>query len=350
MTKRIVICSDGTWNRPDQKYPTNVVKLARSISPVAQDELPQVVFYDEGVGTGPGLDRWLGGATGRGLEKNIQDCYRSLMDNYEEGDEVFFFGFSRGAYTVRSTVGLIRKVGLLNKIHADRFPQAYRIYRKRDPTPDTPEAIDFRQRFSREIGIKFLGVWDTVGALGIPLRGLRFLTMRRHRFHDVRLSRIVKNAYHALAIDERRGPFKPAVWESADNPGQVVEQVWFAGVHSDVGGGYAESGLSDVAFTWMKQKAQECGLSFDEEYLGRTIRPDGLGPSHSSKTGLYRLTPGIWRRLGEQPPTEAAHPCAVERHKSHQPPYRPRNLVEYLSDPNHKVADVKDPACGPPPS
>jgi uncharacterized protein (DUF2235 family) len=347
MTKRIVICSDGTWNRPDQRCPTNVVKIARSIAPIAPDKSHQVVFYDEGVGTGPGLDRWMGGVFGSGLDKNIEDAYRFLMYNYEEGDAVFLFGFSRGAYTVRSTAGLIRKVGLLKKIHAERFPEAYRLYRKRDPSPDTPEATEFRRDFSREIEIKFMGVWDTVGALGIPLQGLRALTMSRHRFHNVTLSQIVKNAYQALAIDERRGEFEPTLWESVKKPGQVVEQVWFAGAHSDVGGGYEESGLSDVAFLWMEEKARECGLAFDETYIIKAISPDGLGPVHNSKSGLFRWTRGRVRQLGKQAPTEAIHPYVVERHKNGQPPYRPENLLEYLKDPQCQIAKVKDPYCSP---
>ena len=125
MSKRIVISSDGTWNRPDQKNPTNVIKMARAILPTAPDGKCQVVFYDQGVGTGKRLDRWLGGAFGQGLEKNVEDAYRFLMHNYDEGDEIYLFGFSRGAFTARSTVGMIRNSGLLHKTHADRFSKAY---------------------------------------------------------------------------------------------------------------------------------------------------------------------------------------------------------------------------------
>jgi uncharacterized protein (DUF2235 family) len=343
MTKRIVVCSDGTWNVPDQRHPTNVVKMARAIAPSAPDGKSQIVFYDQGVGTGNFLDRLTGGAFGRGLEKNVEDGYRFLMHNYEDGDEIFFFGFSRGSYTVRSTAGLIRNSGLLYKVHAGRFPDAYELYRSRDAHPNSEEAQGFRRDYSREVTVHFIGVWDTVGALGIPVRGLRWLTKGKYEFHDVELSRYVKHGYHALAIDERRGPFNASLWENKEKPGQVVEQVWFAGVHSDVGGGYQESGLADIAFLWMKQKAEDCGLAFDEEYVAGAANPVPLEPVHNSMTGLYRLTRGISRRVGKgEGANEAVHPDVVLKHESASPPYRPDNLVEYLNDPEHKIAKVKD--------
>ncbi len=136
-------------------------------------------------------------------------------------------------------MGLIRNSGLLHKRHAEKFGKAYELYRDRAPSahPDKEKAQEFVRDHSRRVLIKFVGVWDTVGALGIPMRGLRYLTYRRHKFHDMKLSSMVENAYHALAIDERRGPFKPSVWEGDAKEGQSVEQAWFAGVHSDIGGG-----------------------------------------------------------------------------------------------------------------
>lgn len=340
MAKRIVICSDGTWNTPDRHHLTNVVRTARAIAPGSPDGKQQIVFYDQGVGTGNLLDRLTGGAFGKGLDKNIADAYRFLMHNYDDEDEIYFFGFSRGAYTVRSTAGLIRNCGLLQKIHADKFLDALKLYQRRDAGPDSREAKKFRQCFAREVEIRFVGVWDTVGALGIPVRGLRLLTRKRYQFHDVKLSRYVKHGYHALAIDERRAPFSPAVWKGDEKEGQEVEQVWFAGVHSDVGGGYKEHGLSDIAFLWMKEKAEGCGLVFDEEYVNKEIDPNSPRVLHNSKTGLYRLTWGITRQLGRGT-EEAVHPEAVRRFKTHSPPYRPRNLAEYLEKPGHKVAKVE---------
>jgi uncharacterized protein (DUF2235 family) len=328
MNKRIVICSDGTWQTEDQPYPTNVSKMSEIAAAVDSNEWHQKVFYDPGVGTGGGLlNRLLGGFSGKGLEQNTEEAYLHLVQNYEEGDEVFFFGFSRGAYTVRSTAGLIRKAGLLRPEHAHKVREAYRLYRKRRGDADTPEAMEFRHRYSREIEIKFMGVWDTVGALGIPLRGLRALTMWRYRFHDVELSHIVRNSYHALAIDERRESFEPTLWKSKAKDGQEVEQVWFAGVHSDVGGGLPQAGLSDLALVWMKEKAEAHGLAFDELKL-KTIRSDGFSMMHESRRGIYKLLPGRTRRLGQEASTEteAVHPCVIERQKHGQPSYQPENL------------------------
>ncbi len=347
MNKRIVICCDGTWQSADQPYQTNVSKICELIAPVDPNELHQKVSYDPGVGTDGGLlNRFFGGFSGKGLEQNTQEAYLQLVHNFEEGDEIFLFGFSRGAYTIRSTVGLIRKAGLLRPEHADKVREAYRLYRKRRGDADTPEATEFRRTYSREIEIKFLGLWDTVGALGIPLRGLRLLTMWRYRFHDVELSHIVQNAYHALAIDERRGSFEPAHWKSKAKTGQQVEQVWFAGVHSDLGGGLPQAGLSDLALMWMKEKAEGNGLAFDEMKL-KEVRPDGFSMVHESRRGIYKLLPGRTRRLGQEASTEAVHPCVVERQRHGQPPYQPENLTEYLRRPEHKIAEVKDLACRP---
>jgi hypothetical protein len=178
-----VICSDGTWFTPEHRSkgvvtPSNVYKMACAVKPRAGDDKAQIVLYNKGVGTGGIWDRFAGGAFGRGLFKNIEDAYFFLVHNYTPGDEIYLCGFSRGAYTVRSTAGLIRKCGLLHKIHADKFGDAYKLYRRRDATPDTPEAIKFREDYAQNIRIKFIGVWDTVGALGIPFGFLAFLWMK----------------------------------------------------------------------------------------------------------------------------------------------------------------------------
>ncbi len=343
MSKRIVICSDGTWNIPDQKdrgevRPTNVAKMALSIAPEGTDDKIQRVFYDKGVGTGWGLNRWLGGAFGVGISKNIEDAYRFLIENYKDGDEIYLFGFSRGAYAVRSTAGLIRNCGLLKKEYANKYKDAYKLYRRRDNKshPNSVEAQLFRKAYSHEVRIKFIGVWDTVGALGIPLGGLRFVNkLLGLEFHDVKLSSYVDNAYQALAIDERRKPFLPAIWEKQGHAiHQKLEQVWFAGVHSNVGGGYKDTGLSDIAFLWMKEKAELCGLSFDDTTLKQldiVIDPDWDGKLRNSKTGLYRLTGDHIRPIGQaKHANESVHSCAVIRYEK-KPAYKPENLTEYLS-------------------
>ncbi len=335
--KRLVICSDGTWNTPDQKdqgvvRPTNVVKVAECIAPRTPDGTEQVVFYDEGVGTHWGLDRLTGGAFGHGLSTNVKDAYRFLVCNYCDGDEIYLFGFSRGAYTVRSAVGLIRNCGILHKHEASRIPEAYALYRRRDAPPDAAESQAFRLKYSRQARITCLGVWDTVGALGIPVRGLRWLTRKRHQFHDVTLSRIVDHAYHALAIDERRRPFAPAIWHTQTALGQVVEQVWFAGVHSNVGGGYKDAGLSDLALEWMLAKAQDCGLAVSQTCVAGRLEPNHRGVLRNSKKGLYRLT-GDWvRPMGQAAcGTETVHASALLRRDAKGLDYHPPNLEAFLA-------------------
>ncbi|MQG33304.1 MAG: DUF2235 domain-containing protein [SAR202 cluster bacterium] len=215
MAKRIAIFSDGTWNTPEQANPTNVIRLHDVTLAQDSNGTAQAKFYDRGVGAdGNKLQRLLGGASGTGLNKNILDGYRFLVDNHEEDDEIFLFGFSRGAYTVRSLVGLIRNCGLLRKEHAGMADAAMKLYRgrRKNSDPYSAAAQDFRDRYSKTTDIRFLGVWDTVGALGIPLRGLGHLLNWRYKFHDVELSGTVKYAYHAVSVDEKRNAFKPSLW------------------------------------------------------------------------------------------------------------------------------------------
>ena len=345
--RRLVVCSDGTWNTPDRKdrdvlAPSNVVKLARAVLPVAPDGTAQIVFYDPGLGTDNLLDKLTGGAFGVGLSRNVLDAYRFLVHNYAEGDEIYLFGFSRGAYTVRSLAGLVRKAGLLRKPHADQVPAAWRLYRRRDPTPDTPAALAFRAAYSRELReLRFIGVWDTVGALGIP-GFLNFIGRRRFAFHNVDLSRHVQFAYQALAIDERRVFFKPTLWRQNETanvgdanaasayPRQVLEQAWFPGVHMDVGGGYADSALASGALLWLAAKARDAGLALDETYLGVVARPDARGRQHESRNFPYTLVPPHLRPIGvATQANEALHASARVRYEG-GPSYRPPNLVDYV--------------------
>ncbi len=342
--KRIVLCCDGTWNRPAQGIPTNVIKTARAVLPTAPDGTPQIVFYDAGVGTeGRLLSRLSGGVFGEGLAKNVGDAYRFLVHNYEDGDQVYLFGFSRGAYTARSTVGLLRNLGLLHKMHADRFPEALALYRRRDAKPGSYEALRFIDCYSRVVQrIEFMGVWDTVGPLGIPWRRrlLGFLPLlavpiwprEDLDFHDVTLSGIVKHGYHALAIDETRKPYPPSLW-AAPKQGQEVQQRWFAGVHSDVGGGQAESGLSDAALVWMIERAQPLGLAFDSEYVSKWLRPDPLGTLHDNGAWEWLDWLNEPRELGRAPsePTEALHDGVRARLGEESLAYAPANVLAYLS-------------------
>ena len=377
--KRIVLCCDGTWNTADQAddeghpCPTNVVRLAYRVAKRDGAGLHQITYYDEGVGTGNSIDRITGGAIGKGVEDNIHDAYRFLVGNYEPGDELFVFGFSRGAFTARSVVGMIRKCGILAAKHASHYLQAMELYRN-DEKPTDPGPTDFRTRYcsygNRDIEVRFLGVWDTVGALGIPVRGLRFFK-KKYEFHDTELTGMVKEAYHALAVDEHRAPFEPAIWEDKPKEWQKVEQVWFCGAHSDVGGGYErkragdgrlEAQLADLSLDWMMTKATAAGLAFDAEVLtANPLALDPRAPIHNSKTGLYRLVPEFDRVIGratidkvltEKPDsTQKLHPSVLARWDA-DPSYRPEALNRYfnlIGDPRATQLEADDSANSPAP-
>jgi uncharacterized protein (DUF2235 family) len=356
--KRLILCCDGTWNTADQAKvegeddtkrlcPTNVVKLAYRIA--KQDgDVPQIVFYDHGVGTGNVVDRFMGGAFGQGLVDNIYDAYRFLLANYERGDKLYLFGFSRGAFTARSVAGMMRKCGILDRRSVGQYVQALDLYRDPDVHPDHPTAQKFREEHSIDgkdgLSIEFVGVWDTVGALGVPVRQLRWLSGNKHRFHDTELSGSIRHACHALAIDERRKPFEPTMWAYKPKPDQTVEQVWFCGAHSDVGGGYPEGAASDIPLRWMIERAKTAGLVFGESlYKANVLSVKTDESLHNSKTGFYRITPGLDRRIGlmapkegGQPedsapidPTQALHPSVLARWDA-DAKYRPDGLKDYF--------------------
>lgn len=352
--KRLVVCTDGTWNSRDQagadgRGLTNVAKLFAAIAPHDAAGVQQLQEYVAGVGTGPWWDRIVGGAFGVGVSQNIQKAYAWIADHYAPGDELFFFGFSRGAFTARSLVGFIRNCGILRRENASMIPDAYRFYRDRDPNnhPRTKKSQEFRDMYSHG-GIpilKCIGVWDTVGSLGVPTTGpVGWYTRRRYGFHDVALSSWVQNAFHALAVDERRKPFAPTLWEVKDADAhtsdrtQRVEQAWFGGVHSNVGGGYANAQLSDLSLRWMLDRANECGLAMIPE--SSTWNGDCLGKLENSMTLFYRAFGPMERVLnrehrdeqgGKLHTFERVASCTFERRKKHRPPqyspaYDPRNL------------------------
>jgi len=271
--RRLVICADGTWNTSDQdrnhgSNPTNVLHLARAVRPIDARGISQIVFYHQGVGTGMWyVDKAAGGALGAGIDYNIRDLYRFLINNYSPGDEIFLFGFSRGAFTVRSLSGLIQKCGILRSTHAHLEKEAWSIYLNRSIRSFSARASEFRKNNSYAAKIKLLGVWDTVGSLGIPSTAKKQFR-EVYEFHDLSLGSNVQRAYQALAIDERRGDFVPCLWKSATD-GQLMRQVWFAGGHSNVGGGLPQDDLSNIALKWMITRAQESGLSFEKTYLAK---------------------------------------------------------------------------------
>ncbi len=354
MGKRLVVCCDGTWNSPDQDAPTNVTKLALAVARRDEAGVEQRVFYHVGVGV-KRSERLRGGAFGRGLGRDVRDCYRFLVESFEPDDELFLFGFSRGAFTARSTAGLVRNCGILRRQHLDRLGEAYALYRSRGGHPRGMQAELFRRSFSHEPRIHFIGVWDTVGALGIPLDRLRFLNpfIWRDQFHDTDLSTKVDYAYQALAIDEKRWLFPPAMWTRRPDASkeQTLEQVWFAGVHGDVGGGYPDPALAEIALLWMVDRARSGGLAFDPRYFskvppppvhledaraaGRYVAPAPDGCLHESRTGFYRLLPRHIRRPGTEPGPdgEVAFGQSVSssaRRRLRTGVYAPPHLAQYI--------------------
>ncbi len=292
MTKRLVICLDGTWNNADDhQRSTNVVRIMRAIRHADDAGTRQITFYDKGVGTGGPLDRIRGGAFGRGLGENVRDGYRFLANNYEPRDEIYIFGFSRGAFTARSLAGFIGACGLLSKRSMGRISDAWNHYRTPPRERDPAALSDMPAEDRRTAQIRCVGGWDTVGALGIPVRGLNRLRRSEFEFHDAELGGNVDVALHAVSIDEKRGPFAPTLWtRKPAESDQTVEQVWFPGVHSDVGGGYPAKDLSDLALDWMIKRVDALtDLAFDAPRIGDDVAGDALGIMHESRNGLFRI-------------------------------------------------------------
>ena len=353
MKKRLIICCDGTWNESesvedDRKIPTNVLKMVRAVAPRdEQNGVDQIVYYDQGIGTGAlgVLDRTIGGGTGYGISQNIRECYAFLANNYVAGDEIYLFGFSRGAYTVRSLSGMIATVGFINKNDLRYMPEAYAYYHTEPKQRHRSRFHKLLKSLKREIPdkIKFIGVWDTVGSLGIPTPVLGKIQtwagkrVERFRvgFHDSNLLEVVENAYQALAVDERRGPFRPAVWDKLTGQ-RNVQQVWFAGAHSNIGGGYPDAGLSDLAFQWLVNRARECDLAMNEVYLedsGRVAANERgkLVDSYSFGYKMLeyaRVKPHV-RPIGQYLSIgEMIHESVVRRIQSDvEPRYEPANVL-----------------------
>jgi uncharacterized protein (DUF2235 family) len=289
--RRLALFFDGTWNT--RKSETNVWLMKENIADRSADGIDQLCFYDPGVGTGKS-DRLKGGIWGKGLSENIQQGYTWLCERYADGDLIFVFGFSRGAYTARSLVGLVRKAGLLQQPSAGRVKAAYDLYREKDVDPDQPKAVEFRGRYSRpgEVRVHFIGVWDTVGALGVPLSHVPF-SRDYYKFHDTELSRIVDYAYHAVAVDEHREDYRPTLWTKTKPENKQVEQRWFIGAHADVGGGYpkGEDALRYIPLRWIQDKAAARGLTFKQVF--EPAANSYLAPCHDSFAeflhGLYRI-------------------------------------------------------------
>jgi uncharacterized protein (DUF2235 family) len=323
MTKRIAFCADGTWDGSSNN--TNVYKLFKSIATSAG----QVPYYDDGVGAdGTPIEKLLGGAVGAGLFQKIKDGYSKIAQAYEAADQLFLFGFSRGAFTARSLAGMIAICGLPTQDFDDNLIEtAFQAYRSRDSGQRAQLLSTLGKYGMYDAKLTMVGVWDTVGSLGIPalFGGVDPLI---DGFLDTSLHPDVLNAYQALAIDERRAEFPPTLWTS-QGPGQTMEQVWFCGVHCDVGGGYAadKSGtaLSDITLGWMMAKAAALGLTIDPGVQAKYALP--IDPEYALDQ-LHESWNPVWgfpRRRTIAANSTLANSVLVRC--EHDPSYRPENLA-----------------------
>lgn len=329
--KRIIICADGTWNKPEEDlekdFPTNVLKFSRAIKPVDSKGVVQTVFYDWGIGSYH--SQAAGGALGKGLDKNIKDCYRFLVHNYDVGDELYFFGFSRGAYTVRSLCGFINNCSILKKEKASLINIAFNFYKNKKFKPSDSFSVDFRKEhaMAEKVEIKFVGVWDTVGSMGLPTSVFGFIK-DKNLFYDHKIGGIVKTARHALSIDELRKDFEPTIWEPDTDKKVDLKQVWFAGVHSDVGGGYKpdKSGrvLSEIPMLWMKKEAEMQQLQFQQHI---NVPTDTLASKHNEHKRIYKILGTHEREILS---TTFIHVSVKERFDGNIN-YRPKNLLKYIN-------------------
>ena len=334
MAKNVVICMDGTGNRGGRTRGTNVWRIFNSVDRDHPD-CEQITYYDDGVGSDDfRLLRWAGGAFGIGLSQKIRDAYAFLAANYEDGDHIYMFGFSRGAFAARSLAGMICRFGLLERdavmtarrglreLAVQRVLDAYRSERKVPRANDGSEPGPAQMRACRGIGdlplrsvpVHFVGVWDTVDAVGGTLGGLSALDWvwrklcgkRWWGFHDLNPHREIRHAYQALALDDERRTFHPKVWNRPNNrlvdarkkraanahkcsygTEQAVEQVWFAGAHANVGGGYPKDSLSLVPLLWMMHRASECGLQLlESSWAEYREAADPHGRLYSSRAGF----------------------------------------------------------------
>ncbi len=365
--RRLVVCLDGTWNsaynqarRSDGSSvlkPSNVLKLCRSVLPRGKaGGSEQISHYDIGVGSlaeYPGLsnrllyvtDRFLGGGWGAGFEANIEDALSFLVLNYQPGDQVFLFGFSRGAATARGLTHFLDWAGGL-PVKGDAYflPQLFREFAVSKGQADRGRVlaeID-RQRAQerraplapfQSIEIEYLGVWDTVMALGSRFQatGASTSTVSKSFYIDRVPARSVKHARQALAIDEARYDFRPEIWAGA-REGQTLEQRWFAGVHSNVGGGYVHDGLANLAFRWILDGAEAYGLEVDRGFAGiyRGFPQDAL---YRSDSVLYRVLDWLRLRTGKGRRALIGQPAAASLSLD------PSVIHRITADPQERKAD-----------
>ncbi|KIJ26135.1 hypothetical protein M422DRAFT_785320 [Sphaerobolus stellatus SS14] len=347
--KRIVICCDGTWQdgivKKHRWQYSNILKISRAIE--HQDHrtnppIPQIVFYQHGVGSEQNFySEFIEGATGASLAEKVQEAYAFIAHNYRKGDEIFLFGFSRGAYTVRMVATFIGEIGILSRKDMDHFADIFIAFQKRGNAGNDEEKIAQEELLAKysavmEKGraradpdgdgftIKVLGVFDTVGSVGLP-EELAFFSKKLKKlfgFHDSYLGHHIEHAYHAMALNETRRDFNVAKFiQTAEGRarGQILKQVWFPGSHSDVGGGWRCHDLSDITLAWMVSNIDPM-LEIDKEYLDSLpdpVAPWGHQVPHDPITGIFKFaleSPREFPTVTDEETQEYIHPSALAQH------------------------------------
>ena len=356
--KRLAVFLDGTWNSVNSN--TNVWRMRALCASKSKDGTPQVVYYEVGV------NGFLGGVFGQGLDENIRLAYEWLIENYNEGDEIFIFGFSRGAFTARALAGLIAIDGVLKAGAPIGVTELFDRYRKGneesiwtlkeiETSGDTSKLTEQEKwllKYSQPAKVKVIGVWDTVGSVGIAAGNIPGISRSQFDYLQTGLRIHILNGYHALAIDEHRSDFAPTIWDvhHPKDPNAVIaqprplfnlEQRWFVGAHANVGGGYQTDLLAQPPLRWMMKKAELHGLTFRSE-----VNVDGddvTGPIADSyksfDSGIYaKVFPPLYRTIGGEPDlredgshiniNETIDANVFKRWRA-DPTYRPANLVDW---------------------
>lgn len=362
--KKLALFLDGTWNAVGTN--TNVWRLRSLCADMDAEGLQQLRYYDSGV------NGFIGGGWGKGVTENVQEAYNWLVENYEDGDQIFIFGFSRGAHTARSLAGFISICGLLKPGGALGVDQLYERYRNDDdrtiyklPTFE-PKSITLEERwmlkYSRPVAIEMVGVWDTVGALGVPAFSLAGISSSTLKFHHTGLRIPVRHGFHALAIDEHRAKFAPTPWtirsKAGSAPAQMrsiesVEQRWFVGAHANVGGGCFNDTLAQIPLRWMMQKASNLGLAFrneleleGDEHLGEisdSYKEFLKGAySYVSKRSYRPVAPDPWvGATGTHARVNETIDASVFKKWRDDINYRPPNVIDWAKRKNIDPADMQ---------
>lgn len=358
--KRLAIFLDGTWNSINSN--TNVWRMRALAASKSADGRPQLVYYEIGV------NGFLGGVFGHGLDENIRLAYEWLIENYNEGDEIYIFGFSRGAFTARSLAGLIAIDGILKAGSPIGVSELFERYRKGNEESiwtlkDKEASGDIGSltvqekwllKYSQPATVKVVGVWDTVGSVGVAAGNIPGISRSQFDYLQTGLRLPILNGYHALAIDEHRVDFAPTLWSvrrsnepnatpPTPRPLANVEQRWFVGAHANVGGGYETDLLAQAPLRWMMQKAVLHGLTFRSDVTldGDALTAPIIDSYQSFAEGWYaRLTSRLYRTIGAEPDiqdngthtnvNETIDASVFQRWRA-DPKYRPQNFVEWAA-------------------